>query len=181
MGLEAVKEEILNSAKEQANSLIAEGRKEASRIARETEKKIEEMQSRSEAEIKKALDMIKRQESASAELDSRKMLLEARKQAIENVFAEARKSLERLDDKKKEFIMKSLLEKAKKEIEVAKIYCSKKDARFVRGMDVAAAGMIGGIIAENSEGTIRIDYSFDTMLQSIKEGELQSINKTLFA
>ena len=40
--------------------------------------------------------------------------------------------------------------------------------------------MTGGLIAENKDGTVRVDYSFDTMLQTIKENELQSINKVLF-
>jgi len=180
MGLEAVKEEILNSAKEQANSMIAEARKEADRITKETEKKIEEMQGRSEAEIKRAFDMIKKQESASAELENKKMLLEAKKQIIESAFAEARKKLENLDDKKREAIMKKLLEKAKSEIEAAKIYCNKKDAKFVKGIDVQSGNIIGGLIAENKDGTVRIGYSFETMLQSIKESELQNISKVLF-
>ncbi|MBI2660108.1 hypothetical protein HYX07_03010 [Candidatus Woesearchaeota archaeon] len=180
MGLESVKEEILNSAKEQANSLIAEGRKEASRISKETEKKIEELQRKSEEETKKTLDMIKRQELASAELDSKKAVLEARKQSIENVFEEAKKKLGILDDKRREQIMKKLLDRAKNEIEAASIYCSKRDAKFFKGLTVHAIDIIGGLVAENKEGTIRIDYSFDTILQSIKEGELHNVNKILF-
>ena len=40
--------------------------------------------------------------------------------------------------------------------------------------------MLGGLIAENKEKTIRVDYRFETMLESIKEKELQGINKLLF-
>ncbi|MBI2541783.1 hypothetical protein HYV80_03690 [Candidatus Woesearchaeota archaeon] len=181
MGIETVKEEILNSAKEQSSSLIAEARKESNRIARETEKKIEEMRAKSEADAKRIMDAIKRQELASAELDNKKLLLGAKKQAIENVFAESRKKLESMDDKKRELIVKKLLDKAKSEIEIANVYCNKKDSKSFKGMNVEILDMIGGLIAENKEGTVRIDYSFDTMLQSIKENELQNINKTLFA
>ena len=180
MGLEAVKEEILGSAKEQSSSIIAEARKEAGRILKETEKKIEEMREKSEAGTKKMIDAIKRQELASAELESRKMILDAKKQIIENVFAEAGKRLESMDGKKTEEYMKKLLEKTKKDIEPAFFYCNKKDAKFLKGLDVQAAGIIGGIIAENREKTIRVDYSFETMLQAIKENELQSISKILF-
>ena len=73
-----------------------------------------------------------------------------------------------------------LLEKAKSDIEVAKVYCSKKDAKFVKGFDANPIDIIGGLIAENKERTIRVDSSFDTMLESIKEKELQGINKLLF-
>jgi len=181
MGLETVKEEILGNAKEQANSFVAEARKEANRIIRETEKKVEEMRQKSEEETKKIFDMIKRQEFASAELENKKMLLEAKKQVIENAFADARKRLENLDDKKREAMIKKLLEKAKNEIEITTVYCNKMDSKFIKGFNFEAADMLGGLLAENKEKTIRADYSFEAVLQSIKENELQNINKLLFA
>ena len=83
MGLEAVKEEIVRYAKEQETSLLAEARREASRMTKETEKKIEEMKEKSESEYKKMTDIIKRQALASAELENRKIILETK--AVENL------------------------------------------------------------------------------------------------
>jgi len=180
MGLETVKEEILSNAKEQSNSLIAEARKEANRITRETEKKMEEMKEKSEAETKKILDTVKRQESANAELENKKMLLEAKKQVIEGVFSEAMKKLETLDDKKREIYFKKLLEKAKNDIEIAHVYCNKKDSKFLKGFDAEPISIIGGLMSENKEKQVRVDYSFETLLQGIKENELQNISKVLF-
>ena len=180
MGLESVKDEILNSAKSQANAMLAEARKEANRIAAEAEKRIEEMKAKSEAESKRAMDTIKRQEMSSAELESKKMLLEAKKQIVEAVFADARKKIESLPDKKREELLKKSLERAKKDIEIAHVYCSSRDAKFIKGFDVQSTDIIGGLIAENRERTIRVDYSFETLLQGIKENELQSISKLLF-
>lgn len=181
MGLETVKEEILNNAKEQANSLIAEARKEANRIMKEAEKKIEEMREKSEVETKRMIDAIKRQELASAELENKKMLLEAKKQVIESVFIEAEKRLEDIDDKKREAYIKKLLEKAKNDIEISTVYCNKKDAKFLKGFNVQIIEMLGGLMAENKEKTVRVDNSFETIMQSIQENELQNINKILFA
>ena len=180
MGLETVKEEILNSAKEKSNSLIAEARKEANRIMRETEKKAGEMREKSEAETKRMLDLIKRQELSSAELENKKMILEAKKQIIESVFAEAKKKIENLDDKKKEAYMKKLIEKAKNDIDVEHVYCNKSDAKFLKSFKAEHASIIGGLIAENKDRTVRVDYSFETLLQSIKENELQNLSKELF-
>ena len=170
----------MDSAKEQANSLIAEARKEANRIAKEAERKIEEMQQKTDADAKRMMELIKKQELASAELENKKMILEAKKQIIEAAFAEARKKLENLDDKKTEAYIKKLLEKAKNDIEVAHVYCSKKDAKSLKELKAEAADMIGGLIAENKEKTIRVDYSFETILQGIKENELQNMSKLLF-
>ena len=148
MGLETVKEEVLSSAKEQEAALISEARKEAARILRETEAKIRAAKEKSDIEVKKATDTIKRQAIASGELEGKKMLLEAKKQVIESVFDEATKKLESLEDKKREVHIKKLLEKAKNDIEIAYAYCNRKDAKFLKGFDIQATGMLGGLMAE---------------------------------
>ena len=185
MGLEIVKEEILSSAKSQATALIAEARKEANKIMKEAEKKIEEMKEKSEAETKRILDTIKRQELTSAELENKKILLESKKQVIEGIFGEAKKRLEKLDDKKREEYIKKLFEKIRSDIEPEHIYCSKKDIKFLKEFNVEPIhiepiNISGGLMAENKEKTIRVDYGFETILEDIKEKELQSINKILF-
>ena len=180
MGLEAVKEEVIRYAKEQEMSLLAEARKEAGKITRDAEKKIEEIREKSEAEAKKMIETIKRQAIASADMESRKTMLDAKKQVIESAFAEAKKRIESSSDSKRETWMKKILERAGKEIEIAHVYCNKKDAKFVKGLKAEEAGMSGGLIAENREGTIRVDYTFETILESIKDNELQNINKLLF-
>jgi len=180
MGLETVKEEIIRNAKEQESSILAEARKEASRIMKEAEMKVQEFEQKSESESKKQADAIKKQAMASAEMESKRIILEAKKQAIEKAFEEAGKSIENLDDRKRDSCIKSVLEKAKKEIDLAYVYCNKKDAKFLKGVKVENADILGGIIAENSDRTIRVNYSFETLLESIKDAEMQSINKILF-
>ena len=180
MGLEAVKEEILGSAKQQADSMLAEAKKESDRQMKEAQKKAEELMKKSEGETKKAIESIKRQELAFAELENKKLVLGAKKDIIESVFAEAAKKIQNQDDKKREQYIKKLLDKSGSDIEISHIYCNKKDAKFVKGMNVQNTEISGGIIAENKDKTIRVDYSFDTALQSIKETELQNISKLLF-
>ena len=180
MGLEAVKEEVIRQATEQETAMIAEARKESGKLMREAEKKIDEMKEKSDLETKKMIETMKRQALSSAELESKKTVLEAKKQIIESVFAEVKKRLENLDEKKRESLAKKLTERAKKEMEVEYIYCSRKDVKLLKDMKVEPINIIGGIIAENKDKTIRIDYSFETLLETLKESELQNINKILF-
>lgn len=181
MGLEIVKEEIVRNARDKETVLIAEAKKEADRIMKESEMEIEEFREKSNTEIKRMVDVIKKQELTSAQLESKKMLLEAKKQLIESVFTEVRKKLVSLDGKKREAYTKKLIEKAENDIEVVNVYCNKKDLGLLKDFNAEAVDIIGGLIAENKDKTIRVDYSFDIMLQSIKENELQSINKILFS
>ncbi|MEK6983669.1 MAG: V-type ATP synthase subunit E family protein [Nanoarchaeota archaeon] len=180
MGLEAVKEEIIRSAKQQESAMLAEARKESNRILKEAEAKIEELRAKSDAETKKTIEVIKKQTTAASNMESKKMLLEAKKEVIEMIFAEVKKRLETLDDKKREWYIKRLIDKARNELEIALVYCNKKSAKFVKEFTAEPIDIAGGLIAENKEGTIRLDYSFETMLESIRDSELQSVNKLLF-
>ena len=180
MGLESVKEEILGSANAKASDLIAQARKESDRLMKEAEKKCEELREKSLAEAKAAIERLKRQETASAEQEKKKIILESKKQVIESVFAGARKSLEELSDKKREALIKKLLEKARSDIEAAYFYCNKRDVKLLKGLDVKPYDIIGGLIAEDKERKTIVDYSFETILESIKESQLQEISKLLF-
>ena len=180
MGLESVKEEILESAKLQANALIAQARKEAERLAKEAEGKCLEIREKTDAQAKIAIERIKRQEMASLKLEGKKMILESKKQMIESVFEQARKSLGELSDKKRESFIEKLLEKAKKDIKPEYFYCNKRDLKFFKGMDAKPAEISGGLIAEDKERKMITDYSFETMLESVKESQLQEISRLLF-
>lgn len=181
MGLEAVKDEIIGNAKSREESLLAEAREESSKIMKEAEDKIEQFREKSDAEIKGIIDVLKKQELASAELENKKMILETKKQLIENVFTEAKKKLDGLSTEKRRAYIKKLFEKAKKDLGVVNVYCNKKDLGFLKDSNAKTADIAGGLIAENKDGTISVDYSFETLVQSIKESELQSINKLLFS
>ncbi|MBI2651560.1 hypothetical protein HYX01_03750 [Candidatus Woesearchaeota archaeon] len=182
MGLERVKEEILSSAKKHAESLIIEAKNAAAKIKKDAEKKIEEIKNKSSEETKNAFELMKKQELASAEMELKKMLLDAKMGVINSVFTGAGEIIAALSDKKRSEHIKRLADKANKDIEVKYVYCNRKDIKHLAGkqFEVKETGISAGIIAENKEKTIRVDYSFETMLQSIKESKLEEINKILF-
>ena len=180
MGLEAVKEEIIRNSKQQQESMIAEAKKKVVETMEETEKKVAEMKLQSDAATKQMMAVIKKQELASAELENKKALLEEKKQLIEAVFDQVEKKVKGLDSQKRENYINKLLEKAKNDIGVENVYCNEKDVNLVKDLNAETADIIGGLIAENKDKTVRVDYSFDTLLQNIKENELQSISKVLF-
>jgi V/A-type H+/Na+-transporting ATPase subunit E len=181
MSLETVKEEVLSGAKAESSSLIAEGKKEAARILREAEKKADELRERAEAESKRLIESIRRQETASSELEAKKIVLEAKKELVEEAFAAAAKSLESMDDKKREAIIKKMMAKARKDIDVAHAYCSKKDSKLLKDIKPEASDISGGLIAENKEKTVRVDFSYETLLQSVRETKMQEISAILFS
>lgn len=179
MGLETVKQEIIGSAKDAASSIIAEAKKEAEKILKDCTNNAREMKEKSEAEMKKYLEVAKRQKLASAEIEAKKILLDAKKSLIEGAFASAFDRMAILDDKKREALLKKIMQKVKSRMDAACFFCNPRDAKFLKGMEVKPSDIIGGLIAENKEETIRLNYSFESILESIKEKEIMEISRIL--
>jgi len=180
MGLDQVKEEIISKAKQEADVLLKEGKDEAARIMKDAEEKAKQSKAKIELELEKLQESIKKKEIAASELEIKKMFLEEKKKAVENVFSEVRKKINDLSGNKREEHIKKLIEKAKKELDVKYIYCSKKDVNLIHDFEAIEEDISGGVIAENENRDVRVDYSYETLLESIKEKYLQELGKLLF-
>lgn len=183
MGLEEVKKEILKKANDRAKGILDEGRKEAERIAKETEDQIRDYMKKADDDTGKLIENMERKEKAGAEFEAKKMLLDRKKELVDKAFMQVKKKLEMMPESRREGYIKKLVDNAKKEIDVAVVYANSRDSRIVRkmpGIEFREAEMSGGIIAENKEGTIRVDYSYDELLDSIKKESMQEIASALF-
>lgn len=180
MGLEKVKQEILLKAKQDCDKLREEGNRQAKEIMGRARKEASETREKAEQGIKTALEEMEKREIAAAELEMNKHLLNAKKDMINKVTEEARKRLSSLSSEKRESHIKKLIEKAKKELDISRIYCNSQDKAFFSDFDVVEQEMLGGFIAENKDQTIRVDYSFESLLQGAIENNLREIAETLF-
>jgi len=182
MGLEELREEILENAKKDAAAIMAEADKEAEEILKGSDLAAKEYEEKVSAETEKLLDAMEKKELASVELEIKKASMEAKREVIDAVFENAEKKLARLPKKDKEQVLSSLLKKAQKQLDVGTVYCNEADmAFFSKGkFKVEKADINQGIIVENTDGTVRLDFSYDEMLANIREKSLQSIGKLLF-
>ncbi|MFC1690794.1 V-type ATP synthase subunit E family protein [Nanoarchaeota archaeon] len=181
MGLEKVKDEILNNADKNAQSIIAEGLKEADLVLSELGDKTKELEEKTQGEIKNLLAAVERRDIASAKFEAKRMILDKKKELIDEAFEKAKQNIANLESGKNRQIVKDLIKKAKLELpDIKTIYANKKDKANVTGLNFREIDIIGGIIAENSDASIRVDYSFDTLLEDMKEKELQNISEMLF-
>ena len=126
---------------------------------------------------------MRRQELSTADLDLRNAELQKKKELIELVFLKAREELKKADLSKRRAFLTTLLDRAKKEMTIATIYCTEKDKPIVAKLAkarVVTQAMLGGMILEDKSGSVRIDYSFEMILQSIQERSLGEIGSILF-
>jgi V/A-type H+-transporting ATPase subunit E len=183
MGLEELKEEILEKANAFARKLIDEGNWEAGKIAKETDAQVRDLLEKSDLETSKLIESMERKEVSGAEFDAKKAKLDMKKEMVEKAFSNVEASLSEMPEKKREQYIRKLVEKAKKEIEVAFVYAKSDDRKIIEkmsGVKYKPADITGGIIAENKDGSIRVDYSYDEMLDSIKKESMQEIAEKLF-
>lgn len=180
MGLEKVKEEILNKAKARAASILEEAKRESALIIKEARDKAHKHELDAEKALEKTKDAIRQKEMAAARIESKRYLLQAKKGLIDKAFEEAKKAILRLPEKEREKIIKGLLAKAENEIALKKVYCNKRDAKFISGYGVEEREMLFGLIAENNDSSVLLDYSFDTILAEINADCLQDVAKILF-
>jgi V/A-type H+/Na+-transporting ATPase subunit E len=180
MGIERVKEEVLGKASQAAEKLIAEGQAESKQIKSSKLKEIDAIKAQAKKNLEQQKADIMSRAVSSAELDAKKEMLNARKDLVNSVFDKVKKKILQLPQVKRKLHIAHLLEQAKKEIEVAKVYCAEQDIKLIADYPAFKADILGGIIAENKEGTVRVDLSYDSLLEQVYKDSMKEVSDKLF-
>jgi V/A-type H+/Na+-transporting ATPase subunit E len=182
MGLEKVIEKIQKEGKEKATNILQDAEKQAAQILQTKQKMVEELSVKKKLEAEKQIESLKNQEESGIEIEVKKIRLNAEKDILNATYQECLQTLSTLPHDK---MIYSLLKKVKKELpEAAHIYSNKRDEPFVRSYTkIPFSGRIetlGGIIVENKEKTLQIDYRYETIAEIIWDRSLKEIAEKLF-
>lgn len=184
MGLEKVVADILEKGKEEAEKIRAEGAAEAESILKQAREEAAKIKAAKEAEIARIVEKIRTREIASAKLEVKKIKLTSEKEALDQVYAQAMERLRNLPMEKKERLLKALIKKGIREVGNGRIYCSQGDAEFVKQISnlefAGTINCIGGVVIESSDKTIKLDYTYETLLNTIWEKNVRQIANILF-
>ncbi len=184
MALDKVISEILETAQKEADQRIQEAEKERAKILQEADQRIEKLQKAEEKDLQEAVKRLKRQELSSAELEAKKIVLNKRKDILNRTFEEMLKELSAMDAKEKTALYKKILADGKKIIHRPKVFIPKGEADLLAGLrgceSLTEIDMGSGLILENEDGTVRLDYRFKTILESIWDRDMKSISNVLF-
>ncbi len=183
MALDKVVEEILESARKEADGLVQTAENERRSILQRAEEDVAGKRQAQERQTEEAIKRLRQQELSSAELEAKRILLNARKEMLDKTFAEVMKDLTSLKDEEKSRLYRIIVEKGAKALPNARIYCPRGEARLLpKGTNVAIieADMPTGLILESMDGQVRLDYTFKTTLVDIWEKELKSVSNILF-
>jgi V/A-type H+-transporting ATPase subunit E len=182
MGLEKVIEKIQKEGTDKITTIVKDAEKQAAQILQAKQKTVEELSVKKRQELEKQIESLKNQEASGVEIEVKKIRLNAEKDVLNATYQE---SLQALSFLPHETMISSLLKKVEKELpEAAYIYSNKRDEPLVRSKTTIAYGgsieTLGGIIVENKEKTLQVDYQYETIAEIVWDRSLKEIAEKLF-
>lgn len=185
MALDKVVEDILESARKDASQLIATAEKEKASILQQANESIAAKKLERQKQLDETIRRLNQQEVSSAELEAKRVVLNVRKDVLDQVSAGTLKELASMPDSEKAQLYAKLLTNGAKIIPQPKVFCPKGEAKLLSGVSgvgsIQEVEMEAGIILESKDGMFRLDYRFRTMLEDIWEKELKNVSNILFA
>lgn len=182
MGLENVVSDILKSAQDEVSAITAERDSEVSKIIEEAKRTGERTTGEMVASAEAEAGRISKQELSGANLEVRRMILNMRKEILDATYRQALKRIRELDSTA---LLRSLINAPSGD--ATRVYSSPQDRPTVEQLctdrSINYAGdidCIGGILLENDDGTVRLDYTFDTIMDEVSERSMKHVSQILF-
>lgn len=182
MGLEQVVDEILARGRAEVEEIRRATLAEREKIFQEARAEGAKLLERREREAKEAAERLRVQALARAELESKKIVLSAQKDLLDDVFA---KVLERLGHMAESAQwLRALLAANEKEWRNGKVYCNARDADTVRSIVGANLGgtidCVGGVLIDSADGSHRTDLRFETLLADVWRDSIREVAEVLW-
>jgi len=184
MGMDKIKGAIISKVETEASEIINDAKEKA-------HEEIEKAKRQREAKFETVRDKIL-MEAARASIKARQQLSSAKADTIAKIIDGVREELSRIAIGESYFL--SLIREAVEGLGVdkARIYVSPKDVSTVKKLleadkefsgkilEVRESNCLGGVIAEDVEGKLTIDNTYETRLEMLLPRILPEISKQLF-
>jgi V/A-type H+-transporting ATPase subunit E len=182
MSLDKVVEEILELGRREVQEILDSARQERERMLSEVRTRGEEVLKKREAEAQEQASRERIMETARAELEARKIALQAQKEVLDEVLERARERLRALGSN--EELLKGLVEKNRDEIARGVVLCNKRDLpilrKLVNGEVRGELDCIGGFVIESRDGSRRVDLTYETFLEGLWDDMVKEVADLLW-
>lgn len=191
MGLEVVVDEIKAKGNSEAARIRSAAATEAKIIIADATKRAEEIRLAAEKDAGVQTDRIMIREIAAANLVVKRDLLNAQKDLLDKVYAEAASQIANLPSEVHAKAVRSLLKDAAKQIKEGIVYANARDAEAVKAALSelkTLSGFIfggitdidGGVVVQSADGQFTLDLSYQTFMGEIWESSLKDASGILF-
>jgi len=191
MSLETVVEDIREQARQRAEEIVAEAEESADEIVADAEEAAGEIVETAEREVEREVARTREQRRSSATLEAKQQRLEARRDVLETVRDAVEEELAALSGQRREELTEALLSQAATEFEEAdsvSVYGRADDRELIEDLLSAYDGFsyageydcIGGVVVESDASRVRVNNTFDSVLETVWEDELKDVSTRLF-
>lgn len=178
MSLDPILGEVRRDGEARAQAILADARKEAQAILAAAREKAKAVEAARLADAARDAQAVASQAQSRAESEARKAVLAAEADLRTQLRASILKALADLPAKSRERHLKSLLDKAKAIVPAGKVWGSDKDAAWLKAQKAYAhggsTGIAGGLVVESDDGKVRLDLSYETLLDEAWRDVLRS-------
>ena len=191
MSLETVAEDIRDEARARAREIEAGADEREEAIIAEAEADAAEIKAEREREVSREIEQEREQRLSSANLEAKQKRLEARRDVLEDVRERVEDEIAGLDGERREVLTDGLLAAAAEEFEEGasvRIYGRAADEALISELveayeDYEYAGeydCLGGVVAESDSSRVRVNNTFDSVLENVWEDNLKEASTRLF-
>jgi V/A-type H+-transporting ATPase subunit E len=188
MGLETVADDIKQEARARAEEIVEEAEEEKEDVLSEARQEAESLKQEAEEEAESEAESLREQEISSAKLEARKMMSREERELLADLREDVRGELADIEQGREE-MTRTLLQAGVEELdeEEAVAYCAEDDeetvSELVDEFDGVEFGgteeMLGGVIVESSDGRVRVDNSFDSVLETVWNDSVREVSERL--
>ena len=193
MSVESIVERIRSDGKTEAEAILAAGKRKAEETENGAKAEAERLRRETESDVEKRAAAVAAHFAATARLDVEKIMLAARKKAVENVYAEAKKRLIDLGEEETLALFNRLLCLYAEEgdavifadgfrytegVKLLPVFAEKKLKAVSDGAAFAGVKIDGGLYLAGK--TADKDLSFDALLKADREENESRIAAELF-
>ena len=191
MSLDTVVEDLRDEARAREEEILSEADAEAEAIVAEAEEDAEEIRAEKEREVDAEIEQEREQRLSSAKLEAKQERLEARRAVLEEVREAVEQEVANLGGDTREELTRTLLDAAATEFEdvdSVQVYGRADDEQLLEdiladydGYEYAGEyDCLGGVVVESEGSRIRVNNTFDSVLEDVWEDNLRSISEQLF-
>ena len=191
MSLEQVADDITDEARARADEIRAEAEARADEIISAAEADAEEIKDSRAAEVDREIDQQREQAQSSAKLEAKQQRLEARRDVLTDVYEEIEDALVDLEADKREELTQSLLDAAAAEFDDGAdvvVHGRADDQELIESILADYDGFsygepydcLGGVVVESESSRVRVNNTFDSVLDSVWDEHLKELSSHLF-
>lgn len=184
MALDAVKSEIDKSAEESVAAIMAKASAEVAEISALADAEISAIGEKGKKRLKDAIERLRRQEISSAELESKRIVLAKKKEIFSRLFSEVLESLKSSPADVKLAQYREMIRASQNLIKNPRVHVAPGEKITAKDLGISSVTkddkVLGGIIIENEDQSVRIDMQYETILRTIWDREIKKLSDILF-